>query len=368
MIVRCCAILTLLLAASQAWATPSDPYYNPYQIPYESKLGLPTAWGYSTGSSSVVVAVVDTGVVTTTPELASRLLTALSTVHDQQGQIVVPFDNATLVGNSVLRHGTYMAGTIGMALDNGVAGAGIGNFSILPITATDNLGHNSSVEVGDAIRLAADCGAKVINVSLSIFDYNELNAAAAYARTKGALTFVAAGNSNSLISGLTGYTSLIFVGGVDGNDNHWIGSNGISGSNYGPFINLSAPADHILTTNATLSTDPLLLSNYVQVDGTSSASALASGAAALAFSINPNLTPDQVLSLMYSTADEPTGGSIPSGASYTDVYGAGRLDVGRLAAAAVATVPEPSSLALLAGGIIFLPLVVKARRRRAKSV
>ncbi len=361
MIVRCCVFVGLLLAALPVRAThiPTDPYYTPYQVPYENNLGLTTAWDYSTGSASVIVAVVDTGVVSTTPELSGRLLPALSAVTDPQGNPVAPMSDATLANNSLLRHGTYMAGIIGMSLDNGVAGAGVGNFTILPITATNANANNSSDWVGNAIRLAADRGARVINVSLSTLDYSVLDAAAAYARTKGALTFVAAGNSNSLITNRSGFTSLIFVSGVDANGNHW------QDSDYGPFVNLSAPADHILATNATLSTDGSLISNYVQVDGTSSASALVAGAAALAFSINPNLTPEQVQSLLYATADQPAGGTLPNGATYSDVYGAGRINIGSLAIAAVATVPEPSSVALLAGGTLLLPLLVRSRRKRS---
>ena len=68
--------------------------------------------------------------------------------------------------------------------------------------------------------MAADNGAKVINISYYANDYSQLDSAAAYARSKGALTFVAAGNTDGFRN-IADYSNLIFVSGTDENDQRW---------------------------------------------------------------------------------------------------------------------------------------------------
>ena len=336
------AMLVLLLAGAGARATPftpNDPYYGPYEW-YGTQMNLPDAWGFSLGSSQTIVAVLDTGVMADTPDLAGRLLPPLSATGSP------PLDGRAY------RHGTWVASTVGMTVNNGLGGAGVGNFSILPITVTNTLGHNTPQWIATGIRMAADAGARVINVSHSTLSYAPLNDAAGYARTKGALVFVAAGNSDQL-NGMTGFDNLIFVSATNRNDERWhevLKDGTIVGSSYGPYVDLSAPGDEILIADPTL-----LPSGYGTIHGTSFASPLAGGAAAMAWSIAPNLTADQVLGLLYDTAVDLG----PAGRD--DEFGRGRIDIGAVAAGAYALAPEPATLALLAGGLAAL--VIGHRRR-----
>src|SRR5438046_1774497 len=132
---------------------PNDPHLN---ISWHvEKLGLREAWGYSMGDPSIIAAVLDTGVMSNTAELQGRLLPALA-----------PSGTAILGGTS-MHHGTWVSSVLAMGVNDGIGGAGVGNFSILPVTVTSANGTNSSDAVADGIRLAADRGARVINISLS---------------------------------------------------------------------------------------------------------------------------------------------------------------------------------------------------------
>jgi subtilisin family serine protease len=334
------AVLAVLgcAAACRADTFPNDPYYAPYQW-YGPTLGLPAAWAVSQGSPSVTVAILDTGVMADTPDLSGRLLPALSTTGAQ------PLDGTTN------HHGTWVASVVAMGINNGICGAGVGNFTILPIVVTAADGSNQSQWIADGIRLAASQGARVINVSHQAVNYALLNDAAAYARTLGALTFVASGNADRYRP-LTGFDNLIFVSGTDAADQRWVETPGKEGSNWGPYVDLAAPADNIVVA------DPTFDNGYGLGSGTSFAAPLASGAAALLWSIDPSLTPDEVLNILYTTADDL--GTL----GWDEVYGWGRLDIGAAAERAyeLSVAPEPGTLLLLAAGLAA-PLARRLRRR-----
>jgi thermitase len=328
-------ILTAVVAVQAAPFVPNDPLYAPYQW-YGPVLNLPTAWDYGLGSSEVIVAILDTGVMTATPDLAGRLLPPLSATGDP------PLDGTSK------HHGTWVASAAGMGVDNATGGAGVGNFSLLPITVTNVAGQNVSADIAQGIRMAADAGAKVINISHGTLKYGLLDTAAAYARSLGALTFVSAGNWN-LRNPMTGYENLIFVSGTDSGDERWEGET--YGSTWGPYVDLSAPAVDILVADPA---DPNLPSGYGIHCGTSYSAALTSGAAALAWSIYPDLTAEQVLDLLTSTAVDlgDTG--------WDEVFGHGRIDIGAVAEGAYDLSPEPATVALVLLGL----MAALAGRRR----
>ncbi len=354
------AVVVCACGASPASAQfPNDYYYSEYQW-YSPIIGMPQAWSISTGSPSVVVAVLDTGVISNTLDMAGRILNPLSAVAGQS-----PFSDSwlsqTYIVNgvdqySLRRHGTWVASAAAMTINNEIGGAGVGDFSILPIRIANNNLSAGDASIINGIRMAADNGAKVINISYNAYDYSGLDAAAAYARTKGALTFISAGNTNGYRN-IADYSNLIFVSGTDENDQRWSQSvtdaNGVTtyiGSSYGPFVDISAPAHNILLA------DPTLENGYGTSSGTSFATPLVAGAAALAWSIDPNLTPDQVEQMLYSTA-------VDLGAPGRDqIFGWGRLNVGALAKAAYLAAPEPAAWLMLftAGIAVFL----WQRRRR----
>jgi len=326
-------VVMAVATACRADLVPNDPGYTLYEW-YGPTLNLPAAWGVSTGSSGVIAAVLDTGVISDTPDLTGRVLAPLYPPG------VAAFDP------HLQPHGTYVASVLAMGVNNGIGGAGVGNFTILPVVVTDSDANNVSEDIAQGIRMAADAGARVINVSQATLLYGPLDDAAAYARTKGALVFVAAGNSDSRIV-MGPYPNLIFVSGTDPSDQRWTGGPDGTGSSWGPYVDLAAPAQDILVAS------PTFTYGYGLGSGTSFAAPLAAGAAALAWSINPTLTPDEVRHLLESTAvDLGTTG-------WDEVYGYGRIDIGAVAAGA----PEPATLALLAAGLAIL--ATQRRRRMA---
>jgi subtilisin family serine protease len=343
----CAAGLVILWAAPSRALDPNDPYFPTDFSWHARKIGLPSAWDYSLGSADVKVAVLDTGVIASTPDFGSRVLPVLSATGS-------PPNN--WYASQHLRHGTWVTSVLSMGVNNGQGGVGVGNFTILPIIISNSSGHNSSDWIAEGIRMAADQGAKVINISHSTLNYGALNAAAAYARSRGALTFIAAGNDNRENTALAGLDELIFVAGTDRNDGRWV-VNSTTGATYGDFIDLSAPAVGMLLADPI---EPALAASggygYADVGGTSYAAPLAAGVAALAWSINPDLTPDQVLDMLYSTAVDlgPPG--------WDKEFGHGRINAAGVAAAAFATVPEPGAMAL--AGVVVAGIL---RRRRGSA-
>ena len=263
---RYCSLILAVVwgcAAGSAWADfptdpPNDPYYQQYQWALQA-IDLPAAWQYTTGSPSVTIAILDTGVVSTTPDLQARLLAPISATG------VAPFSDTQLTNVTVLQHGTYVASVAAMGVNNGIGGAGVGNFSILPVTITNQFSTNLSSWIANGIEMAAAGGAKIINVSSSTSDYNAVNTAAADVAGQ-ALVFMAAGNTDGLVN-MSQFSNLIFVSGTDQNNQRWNdGQTGNThGSSFGPYIDLAAPA-----ANPILVADPGSPSGYGVGDGTSS--------------------------------------------------------------------------------------------------
>lgn len=278
---------------------PNDYYYSRQW--WHTKINSPGAWDITTGNSSVIVAVCDTGVQADHPDLAANMmLPGLNTV-----------DNTTNT-SPILAHGTSVAGCVAAIGNNGMGVAGLGwRVKILPVRVSNAAnGDAYGSDITEGITWAADQGAKVVNVSYSNMSSPATDAAAQYLRSKGGLLVVAAAN-DGLLQNYVDYASFISVGATDSSDNR------TSWSNYGTFIDVVAPGDSIIT----LWTG----SSYGDCYGTSFSSPIVAGLAALIYSVNPSFTPAQVENFIFgSCADLGAPGD-------DDVYGHGRID----AAAAV---------------------------------
>lgn len=289
---------------------PNDPYMG--SAWHLNKVGAPVAWDRTLGAG-VTIAILDSGVDGTHPDLAPNLLPGYNF-----------YDNNTNTAD-VCGHGTAVAGTAAASSNNGIGVAGIaGRASILPIriayfdTATSSCyGYYSTIVSG--ITYAADRGARVVNVS-----YGGLAASAAvqnaanYLRSKGGLLFVSAGN-NGVNENVTPTTSMTVVSATDVNDaiTSW--------SSYGSFVTLSAPGAGLWSTSRG--------GIYQQWSGTSFSSPLTAGVAALVMAANPSLDNLTVESLLHSTATDL------GGAGRDMYYGYGRINAGAAVAAAVSRLP-----------------------------
>lgn len=289
--------------------TPNDPYYSAYEW-HLPKVSAPTAWDTTTGSASVTVAVVDSGVQANHPDLSGRVLAGYDFVNSD-------YDPSDDNG-----HGTAVAGVAAAKGNDGVGVAGAAwDVSILPVKVMNSSGSGSYSAIANGITYAADNGARVINLSLGgTSSSTTLKSAVSYAWNKGCVIIAAAGNNGSSTTVYpAAYPNVVAVSATTSSDTL------ASFSSYGSFVDLSAPGQNITTS--------WLNSSYITISGTSFSSPLTAGVAALAISLNPSLSNTQVVSLLTANTDD-------LGAAGYDIYfGAGRLNAAKVIAAA-APVPD----------------------------
>jgi serine protease len=138
---------------------PTDPLYDRQRWHYEL-LNAPTAWDISTGANSVIVAIVDSGVVITHPDLQPKLEPGYDFVSDpngldRDGLDGDPSDPGFDSSGQWVFHGTHVAGTVGAAANNGVGGVGVSwNARLMPLRVLDGRA-GTTYDVLQAVRFAA---------------------------------------------------------------------------------------------------------------------------------------------------------------------------------------------------------------------
>jgi type VII secretion-associated serine protease mycosin len=308
------AVAVELDAPVHADAVPAgdDPYRSSqWDL---TKIQTPTAWQTSTGAG-VTVAVIDSGVDASHPDLAGQVLPGIDLVAGTSG-----------VSTDPNGHGTHVSGTIAAATGNGVGIAGIApDARILPVRVLGANGSGTMSAVASGITWAADNGAQVINMSLgSRSQVSAVTNAIAYARSKGVVVVASAGNSRTSGSP-TNYPAaepgVIAVASTDSADQY------STFSNQGAYVDVAAPGTSILSTL------PASLGSYNYYSGTSMASPHVAAVAALLKAYATGLGPDEVQQALEKSA-------VDLGAPGKDVdFGSGRID----AAAALAAVAPVSS-------------------------
>ncbi|HCF58320.1 MAG TPA: peptidase S8, partial [Myxococcales bacterium] len=177
------------LFSYRASFTPNDPQFGRQWNLEMARMR--EAWDLTRGAG-VIVAVIDTGI-------AYEDHGEFRLVPDLKGAKFAPgydFVNDDEHANDDHGHGTHVAGTIAQRTHNGEGVAGVAfEATLMPLKVLDANGTGSSADIADAIRWAADHGAKVLNLSLGGGGRSEvLEAAVDYARKKGAVVVCAAGN------------------------------------------------------------------------------------------------------------------------------------------------------------------------------
>ncbi len=290
----------------EAFVVPNDPYVSTcYNTSRDgcltqwawAKIGAYDAWDIVTGTASVWVAVVDTGVDNSHEDLP----TLLAQRDFVNGDDVADDDNG---------HGTHVAGTIGALTDNGKGVAGL-NWSVglMAAKVLDRTGSGTLASVANGIVWAADNGAKVINLSLGTrFASSTLKSAVNYAWNKGAVLACAAGNSGSSAKTYpAAYDKCIAVAATDENDAK------ASFSNFGAkWVDVAAPGVRILSTlpdapGFYLNTAYGFYTGYDSLSGTSMAAPHVAGLAALVWAKGSCLTNTCVRSKIETTADPVPG-------------------------------------------------------------
>jgi subtilisin family serine protease len=276
--------------------TPNDPFWTSQWAPQKARADL--AWEIELGKRFVVVAVIDTGIDYHHEDLAANYLPS--------GYDWVNHDNSPLDDNG---HGTHVAGIIGAVTNNGVGVAGLAQVSIMAEKVLGNTGSGTIFDVAEGVIDATNKGARITNNSYGTYLYSDtMRAAFQYASKHGVLNVAAAGNDNTnepfYPAAFTGF--VVSVAGTDENDARY------TSSNYGDWIELSAPAVNIIST--------LPGNSYGSLTGTSMASAFVAGVAALVWSHFQVLSEDQVRQRLQETA-------VDLGAAGRDpFFGYGRVD------------------------------------------
>jgi len=266
------------------------------------------AWDTTVGTEDVVVAVCDSGVQKNHEDMEGRILPGWSLIENRA-------DNTTTTA-----HGTFVGGLIAAHVGNDLGGAGVASgVRILPLRISNSKGATSMKLITDCIKMGADRGAKVINVSFTGIESKVVQEAGKYAADKGALLVYAAGNQgkNRSVKSYPDYTNVFAVGATNASDKRWTYRTGwfsSGGSNYGQFIDVVAPGHNLYSTN--VYSKPTT-ERYRTGSGTSYAAPVASGVAALVYSVNPKFTPKEVERIIVDSCDK-IGDS--------NVYGAGRVN------------------------------------------
>jgi serine protease len=307
-----------------ATAVPNDPGYSPsFQKPYLDLVRLPQAWSVTTGSLSQVVAVVDSGVDGTAPDLAGRVLPGQHFFDAglQDGNAAPAPVDGTCPDPAATGHGTFVSSVAAADTNNGYGLAGAAwNAKILPVRVLDQCGDGFDSDVGAGIVWAADHGATVVNLSLGGPDPSPpLQAALQYAVGKGIPVVVAAGNDGSAVPQYpAAYPEAISVGATDATGQL------TSFSSFGDWVDLAAPGWDILGEEprgvCADPSDPHPADCYFIGAGTSFAAPLVSGVTALLRTKFPSWTPAQIRNRLEWTARDagPTG--------FDPFYGYGVLD------------------------------------------
>ena len=305
---------------SKTTLTPNDPSYgSQWGL---AKINSTTAWDYSTGSSSIVVAIVDDAVLRSHPDLIGNVWVnpgeiANNNIDDDNngyiddinGYDVADMDNNPNPTNNSYDHGTHVAGIVGAEGNNntGVASIGFG-VSLMCVKSTST---PVSITNGyDGVVYAADNGADVINMSwggsgFSQTGQNIMN----YAYGQGCVLIAAAGNSNvNTLFYPAAFTNVISVAATSSNDAK------ASFSNYGNWIDVSAPGDNIYAT--------VVGNTYGNKSGTSMASPMVAGLCGLMLSLNPGLSQAYLTNCLLSTADNINA----QNPGYIGQLGSGRIN------------------------------------------
>ena len=262
------------------------------------------AWDLTTGSTNVILAVLDTGVVTSSVEFTGRLLAGYDYVNNDGN----PSDDHG--------HGTAVAGTAMANANNGQAVAGLDwRCRLLPVKVLNSVNTGMYADWASGISYAIAQGAQVINLSAGgpSADHTLSNAIMSAIRT-GAVIVVSTGNDGAgTLQFPSRMAAVIAVGATAPNDRRTVFSN------YGSPIDLSAPGTNIWTV--WWGGGPGIWW------GTSFAAPLVAGAACLLRAVRPGLDQETTRALLCASADDQVGNPAEDIAGFDNYHGWGRLNV-----------------------------------------
>jgi subtilisin family serine protease len=314
---------------------PDDPYYHSSGTWGQAygdlwglhKAGGEAAWDLSQGEG-VVVAVIDTGIDETHPDIAANIWRNPREIpgngRDDDGNGYVDdvigwdFTDGDNRPDDTFGHGTHVAGTIAAVGNNRIGVVGVAPKARILTAKGLTAGGGFDTVLAGAVRYAADSGADVLNVSWGGAAASPLlQEAFHYAHAVGSVVVASAGNENADTWGYfpASLPNVIAVAATNPSDEK------AEFSNWGMRVDLAAPGVDVLSLRAAGSTmGPIVGDRYMRASGTSMACPHVAGLAALILARHPEYDSAQVRDLMKSTAT-PSQSPVP--------LGTGRIDAQR---------------------------------------
>lgn len=320
---------------TRQWGFKNDGTFPLSNATIGADVDMTLAWDVTTGNSDMIIAVLDSGIRFSHPEFSNRLWVNPSESNnnsdsdnngykdDLSGWDFANFDNDPTDDHG---HGTNVTGILLANGDNNNGYAGVNwKSKIMPLKILDKDNNGFYSWWIEAINYAVNNGAKVINMSVGGSGYsNGMKDAVDFAYSKNVVITVSMHNENNDTPYYpSAYTNTIAVGSTDPDDKRskpffWSSS---SGSNYGSHIDVVAPGNYIYG---------LSYSSNIQYNtywgGTSQAAPLVAGICSLILDQKPNLTVEQVRSILRDTAEDQVGDPMEDIAGWDKFYGAGRVN------------------------------------------
>lgn len=302
--------------------TPNDPSFGGQWS--HSRINSTAGWDLTTGSSSLTIAIIDTGIDPGHPDLAGKIVA---------GYDFISGDSDPRDGNG---HGTHVAGIATAISNNGTGIAGVNwQAQIMPLRVLGSNGGGTAESVTNGIVWAYSHGAKVLNLSLGGTGYSQaMQDAVNAAHNNGSLVVAAMGNCRSGCSVTNpiiypaAYSNVMAVAATTPGDNY------AYYSQYGNHCDISAPGGEMYsyhdpngiystmpTYDVFLTTEYNYNNNYDQLQGTSQATPHVAGLAGLVWAMNPALSPDQVQNAIQQSANDL------GAAGWDPTFGHGRINV-----------------------------------------
>ncbi|MBW3538120.1 S8 family serine peptidase [Candidatus Parcubacteria bacterium] len=309
---------------------PNDPMYKDQYGP--KKINMESAWEHTTGSHSVAVAVVDTGIDRNHVDLAGNIWANPGEVpdngvDDDRNGYVDDYNGWDFVNNDndpyddyKVGHGTLVAGIIGAATNNATGIAGVNwQVKLAALKAIDSTGNGTADNIAKAISYGTAKGMDVTNLSIAAAGTAPLIIQDAIRNAYGndVVLVAGAGNNNKDASGYwpANMDETIAVGATDAVDERW------AYSNYGSKLEVMAPGVNVTTL--------CTLNRYCYTSGTSLSTPHAAGVAALMLAKKSSLTNREIRKIFHGTSQDL------GAAGRDDWYGYGRIDANAAMLAAI---------------------------------
>ncbi len=350
---------------------PNDPKYTLQKDVY-NQIGAPAAWDFTTGTSRVVVAVIDVGVDILHDDLKENIWQnpkelpdngidddGNGFIDDAHGWNFVENNNDIRIStinesddSGAVSHGTILAGLIGAAGDNNFLGTGLNwHIKIMPLRAIDSNGNGSLSEIAKAINYAVSNGADIISTSF-VGDTTSfaLQESLFNARKYGIIVVTAAGNNRNDGTGdddLSKHKKYPICVDFENSENWILGVTSVNKNdklsdfaNYGACIDILAPGENIYSTQRYAPQYGYNLNFGGPWFGSSFSVPLVAGGAALVKSVRPDWGAKEIILDLLASADDIDG----LNPGFAGQIGYGRLNVGRAVARALESKPTIAPL------------------------